>query len=110
MGVEFKQAAPKRPDDFFTSMRTATRRYVPQRYEDPVLLFKRTGDRTGRYRLEDFGWSKVIVDHLESFDIEGYHWELLMQPAVGTLAKKLEAAMRRAREGETNIDSSAAAG
>jgi len=110
MGVEFERPAPTRPDDFFTSMARATRRYAPQPYEGPALLIKRTGDLTGRYRLKDFGWSEVVGDGLEIFDIEGEHWTLLTHSGVGALAKKLEAAMRRAREGEAGVDSSAAAG
>ena len=110
LGVEVRQPAPKRPDDFFTAMRAATRGYVPQPYDGPVLLFKRTGDLTGRYRLKDYGWGAVAGDGLEVFDVEGYHWTLLAHPGVRALAKKLEAAMRRARERESGVDSSAAAG
>jgi thioesterase domain-containing protein len=110
MGVEFKQPAPKRPDDFFTSMRTATWRYLPRPYGGSVLLLKRKSELAGRYRLKDFGWGEVLGPKLELFDIEGYHWTLLMQPGVAVLAKKLEAAMRAARGGESGVDSSAAAG
>ena len=67
---------PRRPARMTFSLRsmTASRRYVPQPYRGPVLLFKRTGDLTGRYRLKDFGWGEVVSDGLEVFDIEGFHW------------------------------------
>jgi thioesterase domain-containing protein len=110
LGVEFERSTPTLPDDFAISMATAARRYVPQPYEGPVLLIKRTGDLTRRYRLKDFGWSEVVGDGLEIFDIEGYHWTILTHPGVEALAKKLGAAMRRAREGAASVDSSAVAG
>jgi amino acid adenylation domain-containing protein len=106
IGVEFKQPAPARPDDFFTAIVRASRRYVPQPYGGPVLLFKRTGDRTGRFSAKNFGWSEALVGRLETFDIEGQHWTLLTQPGVGALAKKLDAALRKARESAARIDSS----
>ena len=106
IGFEFKQPAPTRPDDFFTAIVRASRRYVPQPYGGPVLLFKRTGDLTGRFSMKNFGWTEALIGRLETFDIEGQHWTLLTQPGVGALAKKLDAAMRVAREGAAGIDSS----
>ena len=94
VGVVPKPTAPTRPEDFLTSMSFASRRYAPQPYDGPVLLFRRTGDLTGRYRLKDYGWSKVVRSGLEIFDIPGDHLTLLDEPGVGALAKKLAAAMR----------------
>ena len=59
-----------------------------------ILLFRRTGDLTGRYRLKDYGWSTVARNGLEIFDIPGDHLALLAEPGVGALAKKSAAAMR----------------
>ena len=60
VGVIPKPTTPTRPEDFLTSMSFASRRYAPRPYDGPVLLFRRTGDLTGRFRLKDYGWSKVV--------------------------------------------------
>ena len=70
---------------------------------------ERTGDLTGRYRLKDYGWSKVVRSGLEIFDIPGDHLALLAEPGVGTLAEKLAAAMRETSPRTADSDSSAAA-
>ena len=98
VGVTPKPTTPTRPEDFLTSMSFASRRYAPRPYDGPVLLFRRTGDLTGRFRLKDYGWSKVVPNGLEIFDIPGDHLALLAEPGVGALAKKLAAAMRGATE------------
>jgi len=110
LGIESDRPAPTLPDDFFTATVTAARHYAPKSFDVPVLLFKRTNELRGRFRLKDYGWRQILDDNVTVIDIEGYHWTLLMQPGVAVLAKKLEAAMRAAREGESGVASSAAAG
>jgi amino acid adenylation domain-containing protein len=102
--VELDRPAPTRPDDFFSSIVAASHRYVPRPLKASVLIFKRTCDLKARYRLKDLGWSEVLGDDYEMFEIQGEHWELLAEPRVGVLAKKLEAAMRSARA--ASLDSS----
>jgi acyl-CoA synthetase (AMP-forming)/AMP-acid ligase II/thioesterase domain-containing protein len=109
LGIPVGRPAPREPMDVILANVIATRSYVPQPYSGSVLLFKRTRDLTGRYRQPDNGWGRVVGDGLEVYRIEGGHLELLVEPAVGALAKKLAGAMGIKRD-ERMVRGSAAAG
>ena len=74
----------------------ATRSYIPQPYCGRVLLFKRTQDLTGPFRLPDCGWSRLLQGGPEIVEIPGDHLSLIAEPSVAMIAEKLSAAIRDA--------------
>ena len=88
-------------------MVVATRSYIPQPYRGRVLLFKRTQDLTGRFRLPDCGWSRLLQGEFEIVEIPGNHLSLIVEPGIGMIAEKLNAALRDAEK--TNETLAAAA-
>jgi thioesterase domain-containing protein len=87
----------------------ASRAYVPRPYAGRVLLFKRTEELIGRYRLQDNGWRRVVRGGLEVVNVAGGHLALLAEPGVARVATELAAAMRAPNEARTNLESSSAA-
>jgi thioesterase domain-containing protein len=88
-------------------MVVATRSYIPQPYRGRVLLFKRTQNLTGRFRLPDCGWNRLIQGGPEIIEIPGDHLSLIAEPSVGMIAEELNAAIRDAEK--TNETLAAAA-
>ncbi len=107
--IPVARPAPREPMDVILANVIATRSYVPAPYSGRVLLFKRTEDLTGRYRLPDNGWSRVVRDGPEVCRIEGGHLSLLAEPGVDALADKLAEAMGIRRD-ERMVQRSAVGG
>jgi thioesterase domain-containing protein len=76
----------------------ATRSYIPQPYGGRVLLFKRTQNLAGRFRLPDCGWSRLVQGGPEIVEIPGDHLSLIVEPSIAMIAEKLKAAITRCRE------------
>jgi amino acid adenylation domain-containing protein len=108
LGITREPLAPKRPADLAMAMILATRRYVTPPYPGRVLLFKQTENREGRFRFTDYGWGEVVRGSLEVCEIPGDHLTLLVEPGVGTVAAKLDAAMKSACESAVESKSAAA--
>jgi amino acid adenylation domain-containing protein len=107
LGIQSTQPTPERPIDAIFAMVVATRSYTPQPYRGRVLLFKRTQDLTGRFRLPDCGWSRLLQGESEIVEIPGDHLSLIAEPSVAMIAEKLNAAIRDAEK--TNETLAAAA-
>ena len=108
LGFAREPLAPKRPADLVMAMVLATRGYVVRPYRGRVLLFKQTANREGGFRLRDYGWGEFVGEGLEVCEIPGGHLTLLVEPAVGKLAAKLDAAMKSASESAVESKLSAA--
>jgi amino acid adenylation domain-containing protein len=108
LGIMREPLAPKRPADLAMAMILATRCYVAEQYQGQVLLFKQTANRSGRFRLKDYGWGEVVRGGLEICEIPGDHLTLLVEPGVGAVAAKLDAAMKSACDSAAESKSAAA--
>ena len=109
IGIPISRPSPREPMDVILANVIASRAYVPRPYAGRVLLFKRTEELIGRYRLQDNGWRRVVRGGLEVVNVAGGHLALLAEPGVARVATELAAAMRAPNEARTNLESSSAA-
>jgi amino acid adenylation domain-containing protein len=94
LGIQSVRPTPQRPMDAILAMVIATRALVPKPYHGRVLLFRRTQDLTGRYRLPDYGWSRIVPGGPEIVDIPGGHLSVVAEPGIALVAEKLRAVIR----------------
>jgi hypothetical protein len=74
----------------------AVKDYEPQTYSGNVTLFLAT-DLTADYDLHD-GWRELVQGEIEIHDIPGNHINIIKEPHLPVLAKKLRACLDRAQE------------
>ena len=67
----------------------AVRRYVPRPYAGDVWLFRSEGE-TDR---EDLGWSRYVRGKLEIDTIPGHHSDVLKEPHLAVMARRLSAVL-----------------
>ena len=66
--------------------RTAVRHYSPKPYSGDIILFKSIEDGLN----SPYGWRELIGGELTEVMIPGDHIEIMREPHVETLAKKLK--------------------
>jgi amino acid adenylation domain-containing protein len=73
----------------------AAHSYVPQHYQGSVTLFWASADLRSTYDLVG-GWCKLAEQQIEVHEIPGTHLDIIKEPHVHDLAKKLGACLDRA--------------
>jgi len=73
----------------------AARNYVPQMYDGKVTLFWASSDLRASYDLVS-GWNVLAQRGMELHEIPGNHLNIIKEPHVGVLAKKLNECLQRA--------------
>ena len=75
----------------------AARNYVPQVYDGRVTLFWASGDLRASYDLVS-GWNVLAQRGMELHEIPGNHLNIIKEPHVAELARKLNESLARAQE------------
>ncbi|HXM36910.1 MAG TPA: amino acid adenylation domain-containing protein [Pyrinomonadaceae bacterium] len=78
----------------FNSM--AAREYVPQVYDGPITLFWASRDLRASYDLVE-GWRALAAGEIEVHEIPGTHLDIIEEPHVAELARKLDSCLDRAQ-------------
>jgi hypothetical protein len=79
--------------------RAAARHWVPQPYGGRALLISGAEPRAGFYPAPLMGWQGLLVGEVETLEVADRLNGLLAEPAVGTIAQHLTAAMVNALSG-----------
>jgi len=109
IGIPIGRPRPREPMDVILANVIASRAYVPKPYAGRVLLFKRTQELVGSYRLPDNGWGRLVRGGFKVVQVEGGHLALLAEPGVARVAEELAAAMRAPNKMRASLESSSAA-
>src|SRR5712692_9160193 len=75
----------------------AAHRYVPQAYDGKVTLFWASGDLRASNALVE-SWRALATGGIEVQEIPGNHLDIIKEPHVGELARKLSECLLRAQE------------
>ena len=73
----------------------ATRNYQPQVYPGKVTLFRCQVQPISQTLHHDLGWSELVTGDIEVHPIPGDHFNLLREPHVRVLAKKLKSCLEQ---------------
>lgn len=79
----------------------AARRYSPQAYDGKVTLFWASGDLRASNDLVE-GWRALLPGGIEVQEIPGTHLDIIKEPHVGKLARKLSECLERAKSAASN--------
>ncbi len=74
----------------------AAHRYVPRLYEGPVTLFWASSDLRAKFDMIE-GWRKLAPGGLDVHEIPGTHLDIIKEPHVAAVAKKLSACLEQAQ-------------
>ncbi|MCT7951982.1 amino acid adenylation domain-containing protein [Ancylothrix sp. C2] len=66
--------------------------YVPEVYPGRIALFRASDQAILFMNEPELGWGDLATEGVEVYDVEGHH-NLVLQPQVATLAKKLKACL-----------------
>ena len=78
----------------------ALRRYNPQPYDGPAILF-RAKNGLLPYPDPNLGWGALINGGLEIKEISGDHDTILYEPHIGMLARVLDSCLEEAHRGRS---------
>jgi thioesterase domain-containing protein len=78
----------------FNSM--AARAYLPQAYDGPITLFWASRDLRASYDLVE-GWRALAAGEMEVHEIPGTHLDIIKEPHVAELARKLRDCLAHAQ-------------
>jgi thioesterase domain-containing protein len=73
----------------------AIRNYQPQVYPGKVTLFRCQIQPINQALHHDLGWSELVTGDVEIHSIPGDHFNILKEPHVRVLAKKLKSCLER---------------
>jgi thioesterase domain-containing protein/acyl carrier protein len=73
----------------------ATRNYQPQVYPGKITLFRCQVQPISQALHHDLGWSELVTGDIEIHPIPGDHFNLLREPNVRVLAKKLKSCLEQ---------------
>ncbi|HEY6119013.1 MAG TPA: hypothetical protein VIV66_03590, partial [Pyrinomonadaceae bacterium] len=73
------------------------REYVPHVYPGRVTLFRASRQPAGYNNARDLGWGELAAGGLEIHEVPGDHGSIVVEPRVGTLARKLRRCIEKAR-------------
>lgn len=71
-------------------------KFVPKPYSGDVLIFRASARNLLPYDDFCLGWRSVVRGQVECFEIEGDHMSIMEQPAVQSMAEKLNARLLKA--------------
>jgi thioesterase domain-containing protein len=74
-------------------------RYVPRRYNGPVVLLRANKQLSGLMTDSTLGWKDVLNSNLEIREVPGHQETMLQEPNVSYLAKELTAQLHAAQKG-----------
>src|SRR4029077_20079307 len=83
----------------------AVKDYVPQTYAGDVTLFL-ASDLTADYDLRD-GWRELVTGEIKAHEIPGNHINIIKEPHVGALAKKLRGCLDKVQKGHSMVSRAA---
>jgi thioesterase domain-containing protein len=69
----------------------ARRKFEPKPYNGSAMIFRARGRYLYQYDDQNLGWGSVVRGGVECSEIEGEHENILDEPAVQLVAKKLDA-------------------
>lgn len=83
-----RKALPGRYIQIENRIRSANRRYRPQKYPGKITLFRASNQPLGIIPDPTLGWEGIPAE-LEIHEVPGHHGSIVAEPYVGTLAKSL---------------------
>ncbi len=79
--------------------------YVPQGYPGRMILFRSTYKPLDQTTNPHAAWNTYALNGLESFEIEGNHENILLEPQVRAVAKQLKKCLDEARHSHSDPES-----
>lgn len=87
--------APEQYDEWLLGyLEEAAAEYQPRAYTGPVTLFRSSQEPAGRFLDPRMGWGEFVKGALDVVVIEGDHFSIFQEPAVGQVAQRIDAALR----------------